>query len=174
MRNHPDTGPCEAAARPCNLRLRDNREADVRRLLTTILILAALSGVARAECYLPFNARPDLRMQWLGADCRYRFPPRDGFAATPKTVWKKPGTLLDRFGFPGGQFVAPADGSYMGRAVPYDRLKMPYFRYEVVRPLRVAAGPASPWFDQPGGGLQYKTERRIQVLIDTGYLRPAW
>ena len=49
-----------------------------------------------------------------------------------------------------------------------------YFRYEVVRPLRVAAGKAAPWFDQPGGGMQYKTERPIQVLIDTGYLKPAW
>ena len=147
----------------------------MKRLLTAVFVLAALTGVARAQCaYLPFDARPDLRMQWLGTDCRYLFPPRDGFAGRPRMLWLKPGTLVDRFGAPTGRFLAPADASYMGRAVPYDRLKMPYFRYQVVRPLRVAAGPAAPWFDQPGRGMQYRTAQRIQVLLDTGYLKPAW
>jgi hypothetical protein len=62
----------------------------------------------------------------------------------------------------------------MGRAVPYDRLKMPYYRYKVVRPLRVQAGKAAPWFDQPGGGMQYKTGERVQALIDSGHLRQIW
>ena len=119
--------------------------------------------MAQAECYLPFDARPDLRMQWLQADCRYLFPQRDGFAGPARIVLLRPGTVVDRFGYPGGRFLAPADASYMGRAVPYDRLKMPYFRYEVVRPLRVAAGKAAPWFDQPGGGMQYKTGQPIKV-----------
>jgi hypothetical protein len=146
----------------------------LKRLLGAAFILAALIGVAQAECYLPWDARPDLRMQWLQTDCRYHFPPRDGFAGPSKTVLLRPGTVVDRFGRPGGRFLAPADASYMGRAVPYDRLKMPYFRYEVVRSLRVAAGKAAPWFDQPGGGTQYKTGQPIQVLLDAGYLRPVW
>ena len=86
----------------------------------------------------------------------------------------KPGTRIDRFGHPGGRFLAPADASYMGRAVPYDRLKMAYHRYQVVRPLRVAAGKAAPWFDQPGGGMQYKTDRPVLVLVKEGYLKPVW
>jgi len=49
-----------------------------------------------------------------------------------------------------------------------------YFRYEVVRPLRVAAGKAAPWFDQPGGGMQYKTGQPIKILVDTAFLKPAW
>jgi len=102
----------------------------LKRLLGAAFILAALIGVAQAECYLPWDARPDLRMQWLQTDCRYHFPPRDGFAGPSKTVLLRPGTVVDRFGRPGGRFLAPADASYMGRAVPYDRLKMPYFRYE--------------------------------------------
>ena len=146
----------------------------MKRLLTAIWILAALTGVVQAACYLPFDARPDLRMQWLQADCRYLFPPRDGLRGPARIVLLRPGTVVDRFGHPGGRFLAPADASYMGRAVPYDRLKMPYFRYKVARPLRVAAGKAAPWFDQPGGGMQYKTEKRIQVLVDAGYLKPAW
>ena len=174
MRNDPDTDTCGGPGRPCNLRLRNTWEADVKRLLTAVFILAALTGVAQAACYLPFDARLDLRMQWLQTDCRYLFPPLDGFSGPARIVLLKPGTMVDRFGHPGGRFLAPADASYMGRAVPYDRLKMPYFRYEVARPLRVAAGQAAPWFDQPGGGMQYKTAQPIRVLVDAGYLKPAW
>jgi hypothetical protein len=144
-------------------------------LAIVVALTAMMTGLAEAaECYLPFNARPDLRPMWLQADCAYRFPPRDGFVGTPKTVRLKPGTVVDRFGHPGGRFLAPADASYMGRAVPYDRLKMPYYRYTVVRHLRVAAGASAPWFDQPGGGIQYKTDRPIQALLDKGYLKHAW
>jgi hypothetical protein len=144
-------------------------------LAILVAFTAAMTGLAEAaECYLPWNARFDLRPAWLQADCGYRFPPRDGFTRAPKSVRLKPGTLVDRFGHPGGRFLAPADASYMGRSVPYDRFKMPYYRYAVVRPLRVAAGTSAPWFDQPGGGVQYKTDRPIQALLDRGDLKPAW
>jgi hypothetical protein len=51
---------------------------------------------------------------------------------------------------------------------------MPYYRYEVLKPLRVAAGKTAPWFDQPGGGIQYKTGPRVQELVARGYLKQAW
>ena len=146
-------------------------------LLTALVAIAATmagTGGSAAECYLPWNARPDLRMTWLQADCRYWFPQRDGFASRPKNIVLRPGTVIDRFGQPGGNFLAPADASYMGRAVPYDRLKMPYYRYEVLRLLRVNAGRAAPWFDQPGGGMQYKTSEPVQVLVERGYLKQVW
>jgi hypothetical protein len=151
-------------------------EAILRALLAIFLTFtAAMTGIARAaECYLPWNGRPDLRAMWLQADCRYSFPPRDGFARAPKIARLKPGTVVDRFGYPSGLFLAPAGATYMGRSVPYDRLKMPYYRYTVVRPLRVSAGRSASWFDQPGGGIQYKTDRPIQALLDQGYLRHAW
>lgn len=79
-----------------------------------------------------------------------------------------------RFGQPGGSFLAPADASYMGRSIPYDRLKMPYYRYEVRKPLRVAAGRTAAWFDQPGGGIQYKTGRRVSELLASGHLKQLW
>jgi hypothetical protein len=142
-------------------------------LSALVLIGTTLAGItgAAAECYLPWNARPDLRMMWLQTDCRYWFPQRDGFAGTPRTLVLRPGTVVDRFGQPTGNFLAPADSSYMGRAVPYDRLKMPYYRYEVMKPLRVQAGKAAPWFDHPGGGMQYRTRERVQVLVERGYLQ---
>jgi hypothetical protein len=149
----------------------------MKALLTALTILAATLGASApslAECYLPWNARPDLRVLWLQTDCRYWFPQRDGFAGRPKPIVLRAGTVIDRFGQPTGNFLAPADASYMGRAVPYDRLKMPYYRYEVVKPLRVQAGKAAAWFDQPGGGMQYKAGERVQVLVERGYLRQVW
>jgi hypothetical protein len=149
----------------------------MKRLLTALVVIAGtLSGIASsaAECYLPWNARPDLRMLWLQTDCRYWFPQRDGFAGRPRDIVLPPGTVIDRFGQPTGNFLAPAEASYMGRAVPYDRLKMPYYRYEVVKPVRVKAGKAAPWFDQPGGGIQYKTAVPVKALVDSGHLRQVW
>ena len=150
----------------------------MKAFLTAFTVFAATAaGIASsaAECYLPWNARPDLRMLWVQQkDCRYWFPQRDGFSGRPKTIVLRPGTVIDRFGSPGGNFHAPADASYMGRAVPYDRLKMAYYRYQVVKPLRVAAGKAAPWFDQPGGGIQYKTSKRVSDLVASGYLKQVW
>jgi nicrotizing toxin Mtb-like protein len=146
----------------------------LRAWLTALLLIITATSAAIAECYRPWNARYDLRDMWFKADCSYIFPKNDGFAGAPRTVLLKAGTILDRYGHPGGRFLAPADASYMGRAVPYDRLKMHYYRYEVVRPVRVKAGKAAPWFDQPGGIIQYKTSEPVQVLIDKGHLRQAW
>lgn len=146
----------------------------MRAWLTALLILTTTAATAQAECYPPWNARYDLRAMWFKADCSYIFPKNDGFAGAPRTVRLKAGTMLDRYGHPGGRFLAPADASYMGRAVPYDRLKMDYHRYEVVRPVRVKAGKATPWFDQSGGVIQYKTAEPVQVLINKGYLKQTW
>src|SRR6185436_1618313 len=96
-------------------------EAVMQVLLTALVAIATMmTGVtaSAAECYLPWNARSDLRMQWLQADCRYWFPRRDGFAGKPRNLVLKAGTVIDRFGHPTGNFLAPADSSYMGRAVP--------------------------------------------------------
>jgi hypothetical protein len=81
----------------------------MRALLASICILFGAVSGATAQCNLPWDARPDLRPIWLSKTCRYEFPKRDGFAATPRTVWLKPGTVIDRFGQPGGRFLAPAD-----------------------------------------------------------------
>jgi hypothetical protein len=143
------------------------------RVLMVWLLLGVTSG-AGAECNRPWDARPDLRTAWLKSDCHYQFPKRAGFAGTVRVIRLKPGTMVDRFGFPGGRFLAPDGETYMGRSIPYDRLKIPYQRYEVVRPFRVTAGRIAAWFDQPGGGMQFQTDRPVQALIDGGYLKPAW
>ena len=119
----------------------------------------------------PANARPDLRGWWLDQNSQYLFPPNGGFARTPRTVTLAPGARIDRYGSPGGVYLAPAGTAYEARAVPYEKAKMEYHRYRVVRPLAVKAGTIAPWFDQRGGGVQYRTEKPVRQLIDEGYLR---
>ena len=63
----------------------------------------------------------------------------------------------------------------MGRAVPYDRLKMPYYRYEVVKPLRVQAGQGRALVRS--AGRRHAIQDRpsaVQVLVERGYLKQVW
>jgi len=75
-----------------------------------------------------------------------------------------PGTLVDRYGFEGGTFVAPYGTSYGARALDYGSSSKPYHVYEVLQPLTVRAGPATPWFGQPGMGTQYELPASIDAL----------
>ena len=47
----------------------------------------------------------------------------------------------------------------------------PFYTYEVLRPIDVRAGVITPWFEQPGGGMQYQFALKIEELIQLGFLR---
>lgn len=134
---------------------------------------AMTAMISGTECKQPWNARPDLKIEWLNIECSFWFPPNEGFAGKPKTETIAKGKTIDRYGGPGGNFLAPAGTDYEQRALPYDKDPKitKYYRYEVVKPLPAATGPAARWFDQPGGGIQYKTSKSVQQLIDEGSLK---
>ena len=162
-----------------------------RILLASFLIAFAVAGVApdigivqpvataaaqsetKAPANRPANARADLDSRWIDTNGRYIFPPNDGFSTPAVDMTLVPGTQIDRYGQPGGRFLAPTGTPYEARALPYDKTKMDYYRYEVLKPLLVKAGMITPWFDQPGGGVQYKSDKPVQQLIDEGYLRES-
>ncbi|KAK4188465.1 hypothetical protein QBC35DRAFT_496403 [Podospora australis] len=84
------------------------------------------------------------------------------------------GTLIDRFGGPGGDFVSPAGSPYMQRALPPMNLNTPdedpqahfnYHLYRVLKPLTVTSGPIAPWFGQPGNGVQYHLPQSVGALV---------
>ncbi|KAL2130595.1 hypothetical protein VTI74DRAFT_6194 [Chaetomium olivicolor] len=86
--------------------------------------------------------------------------------------------LLDRFGSEYGTFVSPAGAPYAQRALPPSNLvgneagfPYNYHVYSVVKPLVVLAGPISPWFGQPGAGVQYMLYKDVMTLIAEGFLR---
>jgi hypothetical protein len=109
--------------------------------------------------------------RWVAPDGTIHWPPNDGFATEPQRVDLPPGTLLDRYGAEGGRFLAPAGTPFEARAMPPSSRDRPLTKYEVLRPLPVDAGPAASWFDQPGGGTQFLTDRSVSDLIRDGYIR---
>lgn len=100
-------------------------------------------------------------------------------------VTLQPGQYVDLFGTGLGRFLAPAGTLYSYRALPPSNLDtldprhpFGYHLYVVRRPTDADAGPAAPWFGQPGGGLQYYLnatyyggEGTIPWLVQNGYLR---
>lgn len=89
--------------------------------------------------------------------------------------------MIDRLGPPSGDYAAPDGTPFDQRALPPSWANfeingnLEYHRYRVVRPLPsdVVEGTAAPWFEQPGGGMQYYFPNGIQWYIDHGYLEPV-
>lgn len=106
------------------------------------------------------------------------YPPEEGFSLGPdgKPILEPntlhPGDTIDRFGEPRGRYASPDGTPYEQRAVPPDSAAQPYHQYRVEKPLPsdVTEGEIAPWFEQPGGGVQYKFDKPIQWYVDHGYL----
>jgi hypothetical protein len=149
------------------------------RLLALILALAALPAASDvlaqtpAGQACPANIRADLMPKWLTCTegkATVNWPPNEGFAATPVSSTLPKGALIDRFGSEGGTFFSPEGQNYDARAVPYVCKAMDYRVYRVTKDLNVKMGKAAPWFDQPGGAIQYETGDPAYKLRDGGYL----
>lgn len=109
--------------------------------------------------------------KWVDEKGNIKWPPNDGFAGTPKKMTLQPGTRIDRYGYEGGTFVSPEGIPYNARSLaPGTELK-PYNVYEVVKPIDGLEGKIAPWFDEVGGGIQYKLNQSIKELLDGGYIK---
>ncbi|OMC27563.1 hypothetical protein A5739_17485 [Mycobacterium colombiense] len=93
------------------------------------------------------------------------------------------GTVIGRFGYPGGGYLAPEGTPFAELALPPDSAVKPYFQYVVNDPSRLPPGwhieqsEVAPWFHQPGGGQQYRIINElgetgdVAELVRWGYLR---
>ena len=105
------------------------------------------------------------------------YPPYDGFNKNEKTSTKiKKGWTITRYTTSkpkddDGSFVSKGNVSFTRRALPQDKYN--FVEYEVLKDMPAYSGRAMAWFDQPGGGKQYKftNGRKIQYLINNGFLR---
>lgn len=120
-------------------------------------------------------AKLDARGRWhdaRGRFTRFAWPPNRGFiSGYPRRATLLPGAVVDRYGRETGTFVSPFGVPFPERALPPSAATAPYGRYEVVKPFEVDAGPAEPWFGQPGLGLQYELPDTVENLINDGFLR---
>ncbi|WP_157057140.1 TNT domain-containing protein, partial [Herbaspirillum autotrophicum] len=103
------------------------------------------------------------------------WPPNSGGYAPVNGITLPVGTSIDRYGFPGGNFVAPTGTPFADRALPstYQTSK-PYFQYEVVQEIPgITQAKILPWFGQRGMGTQYQLPNSVQWYLENGYLKPA-
>lgn len=132
------------------------------------------SGVITSSSYTPEQHATAVKLgvdpKWVKPDGSLRYPEekdgyKDGFVGTPVTILLPPGTVIDRYGGESGRFLSPAGTSFGERALPPAAEYEPPRVYKVVKPLPVKEGKAAAWFDQPGGGTQYKTEMSVEELL---------
>jgi hypothetical protein len=99
------------------------------------------------------------------------WPPNNGFHYGIASRRSLPsGHLIDRFGPESGRFASPVGTPYAARSLR-PGVVPPYHRYEVLRPIEVWEGTATPWFNQPGGGIQYELPMSVRQLVERGCLR---
>ncbi len=73
-----------------------------------------------------------------------------------------PGAVLERFGFPGGAYLAPDGTPFAQLALPPGSALKPYYQYVIEDPAGLPSGwhieqsQVAPWFNQPGGGQQLR------------------
>ncbi len=70
-----------------------------------------------------------------------------------------------------GRFLSPENTPYSERALPYEKSKMKYTRYEVIEDLEVNSGKSAPWFGEKGNGTQYQTDLSVRDLLKNKVLR---
>ena len=102
------------------------------------------------------------------------WPINDGFEGVAKETTLRPGARIDRYGFESGTFVSPEGIPYEMRSLALGTKSKPYHVYEVIKPIDGLEGKIAPWFDEIGGGVQYKLTKSIQDLLDEGYLREVF
>lgn len=116
-------------------------------------------------------AKVEQSVKWVDETGKVIFPPNDGFAETPANISLKQGTLIDRYGRADGRFVSPKGTPYSERALAPNSGIKPYHIYEVVKPFECSGGKVAPWFDEVGGGTQFKFDKTVKQLLDEGYLK---
>ena len=81
------------------------------------------------------------------------------------------GERIDRYGYPGGTFVAPEGTPYSMRALPPGSDAKPYHIYEVVKPIPVKTSTVAPAFGESGLGQQHELPLSVEKLTRHGILR---
>ncbi|MBE6050038.1 MAG: DUF4237 domain-containing protein [Clostridium sp.] len=123
------------------------------------------------ELYIKYKDVYQNDLYFNQATGEINWPKDNGFSEYPKDLKLLPGVKIDRYGSDFGTFTSPLGISYEQRALaPGTELK-PYSVFEVLKPIEVKAGGIAPWFNQPGGGIQYIMPDIIDELIDSGFLR---
>ena len=112
--------------------------------------------------------------KWIDDTGKTIWPPNNGAVeGSEKMINLNKGATFGRIGDDTGSFVAPPN-------TPLDNLSLApgtdvsdYTEYVVIKPITgVEKVTIAPWFDKPGGGIQFKLPMTIRDLIREGYIIP--
>ena len=123
------------------------------------------------ELYLKYKGVFDNPKYYNQDTGSINWPENDGFGSVPIDEVLQPGMRIDRYGSDFGSFTSPEGIPYKMRSVAPGTDLKPYSVFEVVEPINVKAGQIAPWFDEPGGGIQYLLPDTVDELLDLGILR---
>lgn len=185
-----------AAARPIGEAM-GLSEVGIRTLETSAGFLGGMLGGGAAARYAAprWGASPATQAALARMPMRYQgqyalaksngwrwpkegWPPDNGAAGPARMTTLPPGTSIDRYGAPTGGYTSPAGESFPARAMRGPPPTDPPNVYTVKKNLPVEEADIAPWFDQPGGGKQYrlvdpagvKKRYSVQDAIDEGFI----
>jgi hypothetical protein len=106
--------------------------------------------------------------RFLSDNGKALYPKNEGFLDVPAVETLKKGAIIvDRYGGSRGSFVSPAGTPVGERALPKETRTKEINAYKIKKDLPgVLSGRTAAWFEEPGGGWQYKLPGRVMDLTD--------
>jgi len=84
------------------------------------------------------------------------YPPNNGLYNLMDSQPLKIGTLIDRYGHTSGTYFAPEGTPFSMRSLPSFAREKEYHVYKVIKEFTPETGLTASWFNQNGGGIQYR------------------
>ena len=99
------------------------------------------------------------------------YPENDGALDPWNPIELQTGTIIDRYGESTGKYFSPVGTPIEQRALPPWTDFNEYHKYEVIKDLDFQTSTIAPFYDQPGGGIQYWSDKTVDTLINIGMLK---
>ena len=118
------------------------------------------------------NKKADFYVAPSGNVYKYKvYPENDGALSSWKPTVLQSGTIIDRYGESTGKYFSPVGTPIEQRALPPWTDFNEYHKYEVIKDLDFQTSTIAPFYDQPGGGIQYWSDKTVDTLINIGMLK---
>jgi len=142
---------------------------------TKILLISSEFGFVDEDNIPHINwGREDSTCDKNGFDKKFR--PIDGIEIHVVENYIIPkGTVLCRYGFPGGFFTTLKGSSYENLGLPYIKETIEYHEYKVSEDIcvncYVTKGMVAPKFTSMGGAVQFMHKQTINLECEDGFLQ---
>lgn len=142
------------------------------RLPALLLLSVAFTAIAfTSSATFAYDAHSTLAAESEAAALTKFYPENAGFADATEQIFLMPGQTIDRYGGSRySRFFSPQGTPDWARSLPPGTASQPLRTFEVMKPFEVQSGAVAPWFNQMGGGLQYRTPVNLDTLLNRGII----